>query len=209
MYGRESGFGPPLLHANALLQQFHHPNNSTSNDDHDRPLPPDPMHLLVHAQRQQQMMSPPSGHQSMPAEAYIRGQPSAFRPPPLMYQQQSRGESSMSRHDLLRNLQQSQPQGFISAQQRHSQPPTNNPYPPPPPPGLQGFLPSQFPFPGGPRPLPGLHHGGSTFQPSPGPGDALSPPQAIAYGSGQLGAAQQDMLATLFAGLGPRTGAGG
>ncbi len=198
-------FRPPLNHPHDL-QQLNNPHKSPTNDEQSRHAAS--MQTAAQAQRPQQIMLSPSGHQSVPLGIYNRAMPPGYRPSANMYPHQARDEGGIAPHDFLRDLP-SQSQGFPRSGSRDYQSTPSTLYPGGPPrPGLQGFIPTQFPLSGGPRPPSDMFQAGSIFQ-----SDNYSrygpPPPGLGPGSGQLGASQQDMLATLFAGLGPRGGAGG
>ena len=202
--GSSHGFGPPLHHPNALLQHLHYPHVTTT-DDRDRRLGPDPLQLFAQAPRQQRMMSTPLGHQSMPPSHGITSGHHAS--PPQLYQEQSKDGGSVSSRDVLPSVQQSHSQAFQPGAPRNGQTTSSTLYPSgPAPPGLQGFLPPPFPFSAGPRPPP-IRQSGPLYQQSGYQDHGRPPAPSMGPGSRQLGAAQQDMLATLFAGLGPRNGA--
>ncbi|WVF67781.1 hypothetical protein IAT40_002542 [Kwoniella sp. CBS 6097] len=190
--------GRSSSHPNALLQQLY---------GSDRPMPPDPLQLLAQAQAQgqaQRQQQQPRPYQQAP-QAQMSLPPQFARPPPNLYP-----EESFS------------PYGHGQAPSPFPNP--NGPVPgpghghgpqPPPPPGYlppphfyQGpprppQMPMGYPGPGpapGFPPQQGLQPGPRQYPlgPGPGPGSGAGP---AGHGGAQH---QQDMLATLFAGLGPR-----
>jgi len=131
----------------------------------------------LHLLAQAQRLSMLPQHFSMPPAAMGRGPPPDQRPPPHMFQN--------------RAYEAPPPQGLLPMPPRNGHPPPNGPFPGGPPPGPPGFLPNH-PFPGPNRPMYAPDHVGH-----------LPPP---GFPHPQLGASQQEMLATLFAGLGQRPG---
>ncbi|OCF36014.1 hypothetical protein I316_02509 [Kwoniella heveanensis BCC8398] len=198
--------GRPSSHPNALLQQLY---------GSDRPMPSDPLQLLAQAQaqgqaqRQPQQLQQQSRPQQQP-QAHMSLPPQFARPPPppQLYPEDNfspyghgQGPSPFPNANG--------PGSALSQGQGHGHPPP--PIPPPgylPPPHFyQGpprpQMPMGYPGPGpgvgvGPAPgfppQQGLQPGPRQFPLGPGPGPA-------GHGGAQH---QQDMLATLFAGLGPR-----
>lgn len=187
-------------------QHAHNELPSSQDAGHDRRIYPDPLSFFNQTSRQ--ML--PQGHQTLPPGMFSRVPPN-YRPTLPPHNQQTREEGNISPNDLLQEIQQNQTQAF-SGPPRHGQ--SSSAYPPGrpigPPPGLPGFLPPQFAFSSGQRPPPS-HQSVPMYLTGVNQGQGPIHPQGFGPGPGpgHLGAAQQDMLATLFAGLGPRSGAGG
>ncbi|AGV15331.1 hypothetical protein, variant [Cryptococcus neoformans var. grubii H99] len=181
MYTSNTGFRPP--HPNVLLQQLYavgpssNTNPSPVNHPHQEHAPTDPLQLLAQAQAQRGQYASPS---QMPPQ-HMSLPPHFARPPPGMYD----------------SLPPDVPVGF---------PPFMRPSPGPgygPPPGAgPGYVPMPSYYQGPPRPSGMGVHG----YPGPQPQQQMAQQPAQRYPPGQLNTSQQDMLSTLFAGLGPRSG---
>lgn len=180
MYTSNTGFRPP--HPNVLLQQLYNvgpsPNINPSpvNHPHQEHAPTDPLQLLAQAQAQRGQYVP----QSQMAPQHMSLPPHFARPPPGMYDSPP--------PDV--------PTGF---------PPFMRPPGPgygPPPGAGPGYLPIPGYYQGPSRPS-GM---GVQGYPGPQPQQQMAPQPAQRYPPGQLNTSQQDMLSTLFAGLGPRHG---
>ncbi|ODO10562.1 hypothetical protein I350_01159 [Cryptococcus amylolentus CBS 6273] len=201
MYQNSSQYRAP---PNPLLQQiYQNPNPPIPSPSHNSPT--DPLQLLAQAQAQRQSQQPqrqspagayPPQHMSLPPQ--FQRPPPGFMPSPI---------DGVPHPDM---------QGFPP----FMRPPPGAGYhhqgPLPPPPGINGggYMPMPFYQQGPPRP-PGMGlgsngQGGSQYgmQQAGPPGIMGMQPQGqrgYAQTQGQLNHSQQDMLATLFAGLEPRS----